>query len=55
MFSLLFILYDLLVLPYLIAFEIESNAGINTFENIEDSFFIADILLNFHTAFYEEG
>jgi Ion transport protein. len=51
----IFIVYEMIVDPYLLAFELEPEGSLDTLEVIKLIFFLLDILLNFHTAFYYEG
>jgi len=53
----LFIMHDLIVLPFNMSFEqpLEGDKATNILENAETWFFLADLALNFHTAFYRDG
>jgi len=53
--SLFFILYDLVVIPFQIGFNVEMIGFFKTFEIIEWVFFITDIVLNFRTGFMVDG
>ena len=49
-FSLIFLMYFLTIMPYLIVFNINSTF-LNTFEKIIDIYFIIDIIFNFNLTF----
>jgi len=54
---LIFILHDLIVLPFNMSFEqpLEGAKATQMIENVETWFFIVDLILNFHTSFYRDG
>ena len=53
----LFILHDLIVIPFNVSFPVflEGEHFTNVFDNVETFFFLFDIALNFRTAFYKDG
>lgn len=55
MLSLLAILYQSIVVPYRLCFNVEAKGGIAIFETIIDVIFILDILVSFNTGFYLKG
>ena len=53
--SMLLILVQAIAVPYLLAFESESEEFWNAFEDSVTAFFATDILLNFNSAYYDDG
>lgn len=53
--SLLLIFYDIVMIPLEMGFNIDVTGFLLYFEEFEDFFFCADVLINFRTAFYREG
>lgn len=54
-FAFMFILYQSLVLPLRMSFEIDWPAWFIWFDLGQDVFFIIDVLLSFNTGFYGKG
>lgn len=50
-----FIMYETIVVPFEIGFEIDVQNSLLTFEIVKDCFFLLDILLTFHTAYLYQG
>ena len=53
--SMVFIFYDLLSVPYVICFNVSSTDATFTFDTIKDVFFMIDVVLNFKTAYIDDG
>jgi len=51
----IFIIYQLILTPFRICFDIRPIGSIVIFEIIQDFFFIIDFLIGFNTGFYEHG
>ncbi|CEM29188.1 unnamed protein product [Vitrella brassicaformis CCMP3155] len=50
-----FILYQTLMIPFLLSFSVTPTGGWYVWEWFVDSFFISDIFLNFVTGYYDKG
>lgn len=53
LFVLLLVLYNALEVPFVVAFQPRSPLGLVAFDYLVDFFFLIDLLLNFHTAYFE--
>lgn len=49
------VIFISLYVPFIFAFEVDGSIVLTDFEVLMDSFFIAEILLNFFTGYYEKG
>lgn len=49
------IFYDLVAVPYIICFDIESNGPLTIIDTFKDGFFALDIVLNFKTAYLADA
>ena len=53
--SFVFTMWQSMLVPYRISFDIEATGVFGYFEYIIDSFFMIDILVNFNTGYYKKG
>lgn len=52
--SLMCIFYDLIAVPFVICFDIDSVGALFIIDTVKDGFFMVDIILNFKTAYLED-
>lgn len=51
----IFILYQAIVIPFVIALDLVKNPTLVLLEIIQDCFFVVDLIINFNTAYVQEG
>ena len=52
---LFFIIYQSIIIPFRLCFEVDAAGGLYYFETIIDVSFMIDILVTFNTGFYKKG
>jgi hyperpolarization activated cyclic nucleotide-gated potassium channel 2 len=52
---LFFIIYQSIIIPFRLCFEVDAAGGLLIFETIIDVAFMIDILVTFNTGFYKKG
>jgi hyperpolarization activated cyclic nucleotide-gated potassium channel 2 len=52
---LFFIIYQSIIIPFRLCFEVDASGGLLIFETILDVAFMIDILVTFNTGFYKKG
>ena len=52
---LMFIIYQSILIPFRLCFEVDAAGGLFYFEMIIDITFMMDIIINFNTGFYRTG
>ncbi len=55
LFGMVFILYQALLVPFRLCFEISATGGLAVFELIQDFYFMIDIFITANTGYYEKG
>lgn len=55
LFGLLFIIYQAILIPFRLCFDVEATGGILYVEDIMDAAFMVDIIVTFNTGFYKKG
>ena len=53
--GLIFILYQSIIIPFRLCFEVEAEGTWKVFETMIDISFMLDIFVQFNTAFYKKG
>jgi hypothetical protein len=53
--GMILVLFEAIVIPYRVAFNVKASASFLTLEYFIDFFFLSDIGLNFYTGFYKKG
>jgi len=53
--GLIFIIYQSIIIPYRLSFEVEAEGSFYIFETLIDVCFMTDILVSFNTGFYKKG
>lgn len=53
--TMIFILYEMIMIPFGISFDVSDSDVLNVFDYFINIFFIADVILNFNTGFYFRG
>ena len=53
--TIIFIFYEMVMIPFNLCFRVDENDVITTLSYIIDSFFIADMLISFNTGYYSKG
>ena len=53
--GLIFIIYQSVIIPYRLCFEVDAEGSWNVMETIIDITFIIDIFVSFNTGFYKKG
>lgn len=51
----MFIIYQSIIIPFRLCFEVEAEGGMKVLETIMDSCFMIDIVVTFNTGFYKKG
>lgn len=49
------IIYQSIVIPFRLCFNVEASGGLQILESIIDVIFMCDILITFNTGFYKKG
>lgn len=52
---LLFIIYQAIMIPFRLCFDVDASGGLLILENIMDASFMLDIVITFNTGFYKKG
>ena len=52
---LVFIIYQSILIPFRLCFEVDASGALFYFETIIDVSFMIDIIVNFNTGFYKKG
>ncbi len=55
LFGLLFIIYQAILIPFRLCFNVDASGGILYLEDIMDITFMMDIIVTFNTGFYKKG
>jgi CRP-like cAMP-binding protein len=55
LFGLLFIIYQAILIPFRLCFDVDATGGILYVEDIMDVTFMMDIIVTFNTGFYKKG
>ena len=53
--TMIFILYEMILIPFNLSFYVNSVDALTTISYVIDSFFIVDMLLSFNTGYYSKG
>jgi hyperpolarization activated cyclic nucleotide-gated potassium channel 2 len=53
--GLIFIIYQSIIIPFRLCFEVDASGGLYVFESIIDVSFMMDIVVTFNTGFYKKG
>jgi hypothetical protein len=53
--GMIFIIYQSVMIPFIICFDYSPSASLGYFQNMQDFYFMLDILVTFNTGFYHRG
>jgi hypothetical protein len=53
--SFLFVLYQSILLPFKLSFDVPIPEGLIYFDVVQDAFFLMDVVMNFNTGIYKKG
>lgn len=54
-FSMVLILYEMLLVPLILSFDLTVSKGLNNFSTFISIYFMIDVAMNFNTAYYHKG